>query len=157
MEKLNLSSPWVNFYREIEALFSEDPEIKVAFDEQENVISLYVDNEEKAEALTQLLPSARTYGNVTVSVRVVPANQLAENRLALFQAAFKGNPAFSFAKTVEGDLGLKISFVVFAPKVVQYYQDNLQDINGFRSTLYQEIAADVFEEEDGVFFCTDKA
>lgn len=156
MANYNLSSPWVNFYREIEALFSEDPEVKVEFDEERDAISVFVDNADKADALSQLLPTERTFGNVTVSVRVVPANKLGADRLGLFQRAFKGNPAFAFTKTVEGSLGLSLSFVVFAPKVVQYYQDNLQDLYGCRSTLYQELAADVFGEEDGVFFCTEK-
>jgi hypothetical protein len=48
--------------------------------------------------------------------------------------------------------------VVFVPKVVQYYTDNLGDINGFRTTLYQELAKELFGESEltrGVYFCTD--
>ena len=155
MSKLNLSAPWVIFYKEIEALFRQDPEVKVEFDENTNAIRLYVDSGEKAEALARLLPAERTFGNVTVSVTVVPSNKLKADRLGLFQAAFKGNPAFAYAKTVEGTLGLSLSFVVFKREVVQFFTDNLKDVAGNRSTLYQELAADVFGEEAGGFFCTE--
>jgi hypothetical protein len=48
--------------------------------------------------------------------------------------------------------------VVFVPEVVQYYTDNLGDINGFRTTLYQELAKELFGDSElsrGVYFCTD--
>lgn len=155
MSKLNLSAPWVIFYKEIEALFKEDPEVKTEFDEDANTITLYVDNEEKAEALSQLLHAERTFGNVTVALTVVPGNRLRANRLGIFQAAFKGNPAFAYAKTVEGTFGLTLSFVVFRKKVVQFFADNLKDVAGNRSTLYQDLAADVFGEDAGFSFCTE--
>lgn len=39
-------------------------------------------------------------------------------------------------------------------KVVQYFNDDLGDAHGVCSTLYQEIAKDVFGEHEGIFFCT---
>ena len=155
MTKLNLSSPWMIFFKEIEALFGDDPDITVAFDENIHAVKLYVNDMEKADALCQLLPQERTFGNVTVKVDVIPANTLQEDRLSLFQKAFKGNPAFAYAKTVEGTFGLMANFVVFRKKVVQFFTDNLKDIAGNRSTLYQDIAADVFGEEAGFSFCTE--
>ena len=155
MTKLNLSSPWMIFFREIEALFKDDPDITVAFDENINAIKLYVRNLEKADALGQILPKERTFGNVTVKVDVIPANTLQEDRFVLFQKAFKGNPAFAYAKTVEGTFGLMLNFVVFRKKVVQFFTDNLKDIAGNQSTLYQDIATDIFGEEEGFSFCTE--
>ena len=75
MSKLGLSSPWVNFYRELEALFAKDPEVKVVYDEEKNDVKLYVDNLAKADALAQLLPVERTFGNITITVTVIPANK----------------------------------------------------------------------------------
>jgi hypothetical protein len=43
---------------------------------------------------------------------------------------------------------------VFEKKVVQFFNDQLDDINGNKSTLYQDIAKDVFEKHEGVYFCT---
>ena len=48
------------------------------------------------------------------------------------------------------------NFVVFVPEVVQFYNDDLGDINGLCSTLYQDLAKDLFGEEAGIYFCTDK-
>ena len=48
-----------------------------------------------------------------------------------------------------------LTYVVFTNKVVQFFNDNLNDIYGNVTTLYQEIASDVFDIESGVFFCTD--
>lgn len=153
--KVGLISPWVNFYREIEALFKDDPNIEVTYDEGANVVKLYVIGEKKAEALTQLLPTERTFGSVTIYIQVIPANKLYTNRAGLFEEAFRDNPVFAYAKNVPTSFSsFGANYVVFKNRVVQYYNDDLSDINGLCSTLYQEIAKDIFGEED-VFFCTD--
>jgi len=157
MAKVGLSAPWVEFYDEVEALFKEDKEIKTVYDEDNKIIKVYVSNATKAEALTQLLPAERIFGKVTVQVQVIPANTLDFVPRNLFAVAFEGNPALSFVQDVTGVFENPISYVVFKNKVVQYWNDNLGDIYGNRSTLYQEIAKDVFGDQQGVFFCTDKA
>ena len=149
---IQLSSPWVNFYRELEALFGDDPEIKIEYDEDQN-IDFYVDNEAKAEALLELFPSTRTFGNVTVFVNVIPFNTQRTLYCNIYETAFSGNPAFAY--TVNSTK-LPIQYVVFKNKVVQYGIDSLKDINGLRSTLYQDIATELVGEEEGVFFCTEK-
>ena len=154
MERVILSAPWVTLYRKIDALFGCDPEIRVAYDEEDTAIKLYVENHDKAEALEALLPSERTYGSVTVTITVVPANELTASRAALFRRAFEGNPAFAYEKTAGKGL-YSFSYVVFRNRVVQFFNDDLQDVNGNCSTLYQEIAKDVFGEQEGIFFCTD--
>lgn len=150
---IQLSSPWVNFYRELEALFGDDPEIKIEYDEDQN-IDFYVDNEAKAEALLELLPGTRTFGNVTVFVNVIPFNTRRTIYCNIYETAFSGNPAFAY--TVNSTK-LPIQYVVFKNKVVQYFNDALDDAHGVRSTLYQDIAKDVFGELNGVYFCTDLA
>ena len=153
MAELHLSSPWVNFYREIEALFKEDETVRVGFDENACEIRLDVESTVKAEALTKLLPAEKTFGTVTVKVTVIPANT-EETKSNLFELAFTGNPAVSYMQDVESPFG-KFTYVVFNKQVVQYFNDDLSDINGLRSTLYQDIAKDVFGEGDGIYFCTD--
>lgn len=44
--------------------------------------------------------------------------------------------------------------MLFKKEVVQYFTDNLGDYNGYRSTLYENIARDIFGDIVGVFFCT---
>lgn len=151
---MKLSAPWVNFYRELEALFVQDPEVKVVYEEENNEVKLFVDNARKADALTQLFPAEKEFGNVTLKITVIPANNADVSKADLLAEAFDGNPALSYIQHVDAVLG-SFDYAVFQNKVVQYFNDDLSDINGLRSTLYQDIAKDVFGEDAGVFFCTE--
>lgn len=156
MAKVNLSSPWSNYYKEVKTLFELDPDVNVVFDEENYTLKLYVDGDVKANAIEQLLPQEKTFGNVSVTIQVIPANKTAKNRVELIEAAFRGNPALSYIKTIEGIFTTPINYVVFKNAVVQYFTDNLADIHGFRSTLYQEIAREIIGcDDDNIYFCTD--
>lgn len=154
MEKMKLSAPWYTYYRKINALFEKDPQIKVVFHEDINTLKLYVDDANKAEALEQLLPSEKSFGAVKMSIQVIPANLEAVNP-NLFQTAFDGNPVFSYMETIEGAFSKPITYVVFEPDVVQFFNDDLGDIHGNCNTLYQDIAKEIFDSADNIFFCTD--
>ena len=80
---------------------------------------------------------------------------MGEEKVSLFQAALAGNPVFAFTKTNEGVFTIPLSYVVFKNRVVQFFADNLQDVNGNITTLYETIAKDVFGETPGICFCTD--
>ena len=156
---ITLSSPWITFYRELRALFEKDPDIEIDYDDDQKEINLYVDNEEKAEAISVIVPYSRTFGNVTVFVNVIPANDVDNYvfnhdkiTIETFETAFEGNPTFEYVYTSQK---LPISYVIFKNKVVQYFNDALNDVHGLCSTLYQEIAKDVFGQYDGIYFCTE--
>lgn len=155
-KKPTLSPPWFKYFREIEALFLKDPEVTVSFDEITMTLKLYVNNEDKAEALTRLLPNEKSFGSIVLTINVVPANNFEEQKIDLFRKAFDGNKAVSYITTVGGSMLPPINYIVFRNEVVQFFNDNLDDINGNYSTLYQEIAKDIFGSMPGIFFCTDK-
>ena len=149
-------SPWIGYYKEIESLFQEDSTVKVKYDDSKNTIKLYVEDEEKADALAQLLPNRKVFGNITVNIDVIPANKVETPKIDLFRKAFEGNGAVAYIETVDNASSNAFHFVVFQPEIVQYYNDDLSDINGLRSTLYQDIAKEIFGEREGIYFCTDK-
>ena len=155
MARINLSAPWVIFYREINAMFEEDPEVRVLYDEEKNLIKLFIDNEAKANALQSLLPDVKRYGNVELKIEVIPYNNAGETKENLYATAFAGNPALSYIKTIKGIFTNDLTYVVFKNKVVQFFNDDLGDVNGMCSTLYQYIAVDLFEDTEGIYFCTD--
>ena len=157
MARLNLSSPWIQFYHELTAMFRYDPDIKIIFDEDHKDIKMYVDSMQKAAALAELLPVEKIFGNVKLKITIIPSNTEAEGEEEgnVFEKAFKGNPAFCFSCTIEGILTNPLTYVVFDNTVVQYFTDDLGDINGVRSTLYQDIAKEIFNRKEGVFYCTD--
>ena len=158
---LSLSTPWAIYFRQIEALFKEDPEIRVTFDneiEEEKEIKIYVENQDKADALAELLPEEKEFGNVVVKVTIIPANVEENTTLKLIERAFRGNPALKYIKSTEPSAtAYSADYVVFKKQVVQYFNDSLADVNGQCSTLYQELAKEVIELKDGeiVYFCTD--
>lgn len=152
MKNTNLISPWENFYKEIEVMFGQDEDIEIEIDRENYEVILKVNNPAKADALTCILPTEKEFGAISVKITVVPAN--GKTRYTeFFRQAFTGNPAFSYAESVDGlfDVG----YVVFVKEVVQYHNDNTGDINGNVSTLYQEIAKDIFRDIPGIFYCTD--
>lgn len=157
MNKARMSAPWVLYYREINELFNPDPNVRVEYDDKEKTITLYVEGQEKATAITHILPQKKTYGNVTLTIRIVPSNKNM-NEEDYIAKAFEGNPVFSYIYKVpiEVTQSNPMTYVAFQNKVVQYYGDNLHDPHGNVSTLYEIIARDVIGESDGVFFCTDR-
>ena len=153
-KNVNLSAPWEIFYSEMEQLFGMDPEIDVSVDREAKQVKLLVDSSVKADALAKLLPAEKAFGETVVKISVVPANE-EDSLISLYERAFFGNPAFAYTLSEEDDSLFDAAYVVFEKEVVQFYCDNLADCYRNRSTLYQEIAKDVFGENPGVFFCTD--
>lgn len=149
-----MSPPWVLYYKEVEALFGKDPDVAVDYDEEENEIVMLVEDSEKADAISQLLPTEKDFGNVTLKIKVIPANGSNETKADLIAKAFDGNPVLDNIYTATGVMTQDYNYVIFTNEVVQYWSDNLGDANGLTSTLYQEIAKDVLGEEFGIFYCT---
>lgn len=158
-ENFQLSSPWVLYVNEIKAFFKGDKDVEVIFDEDTNTVKLLVNGAEKADALTQLLPAKKQFGNVTLTIQIIPANRFEPNKLDLFRKAFADNPIvtdyISIPKEITG-FANDFNYLVFKKEVVQYHNDSLNDPHGNCSTLYQNIAEEVFDNYSGVYFCTDK-
>lgn len=161
--RTKISPPWFTFVSELKAMFGEDPDIRIEHTDEFKV-KMYVNDANKATALNLLVPYSKNYGNVDVIIEVIPSNGYlgsfeTKDYSELFKAAFKNNPVLSYVQKVEGLFDFKAIYVIFKNKVVQYFNDNLCDINGNTSTLYEDIARDIFSDnvESGVFFCTDVA
>lgn len=159
MAKLKLSSPWATCFRQFKAFFQKDNGIRVIFDEDVPSIKLYVDDAKKADALAYLIPSRRQFGNIEMRITIIPPNggglnaEEYDNPGAAILSALKGNKAIVGFQPVES-AGFSALFIVFAKEVVQYYNDNLADLNGLTSTLYQDLAEEIFTNHRGIFFCT---
>lgn len=157
--RTKISPSWYTFISELNAMFGEDPDIRIEHNQYK--VKMYVADANKASALFTLLPMYKDYGNVTLSIDVIsPNGEIAsldtKDYSLIWETAFKNNPVLSFVKKVEGIFGFSAIYVVFKNKVVQYFNDNLNDIYGNTSTLYEDIATDIFDEvKTGTFFCTD--
>lgn len=157
MAILYLSAPWHVYYRELCLLFEHDEEVRIVYDIDEQVISIYVDNAVKADAMAAVLPSEKQFGNVTLTIVVIPANNLNLRctQGSIYEDLFYKNPIVNEVYTVDGIMTNPITYVVFKKEIVQYFNDDLGDAHGMCTTLYQDIAKRVFKPIDGVHFCTD--
>jgi len=153
MEYVKLSPPWVTYYKELQALFSEDPEVKTIFDQNTMQISVYVDNSAKAEALESLLKDTVEFGNVTVKVTVIPSNKTGNRFKDVFATAFEGNEALVGTKGTTNPLG-SFNYVIWTRIVAQFFNDNLGDVNGNQTMLFEQVARDVLKPLSGVYHCT---
>ena len=157
--RMKISPPWITYLNELEALFGHDSDINIDYDSHYREVKLFVEDSEKAAALDRILPNKKVFGNVTLYIIVIPANGYQDiNDLSIdevFNAAFKNNPVYAFSKAITGQWSFNCTYVVFKNRVVQFFNDNLRDIHGNISTLYQDIAEDVFAPLDGVAYCTD--
>lgn len=154
---LTLSAPWITFVHYIENLFSGDSEVETSYSEDTYTLKIFVNNEEKYEALRKLIPSTKEFGNITLHIDIVPADEKdgKVNYADLYKKAFKGNPHVDDIKVVRDYVGGDITFVVFKKEVVQFFNDNICDLHGLMSTLDEDMAREVFISVANVNFCTD--
>lgn len=154
---VKLVSPWAEHARKIEALFESDPDVKVEYNNDVPEVTLYVIGIDKADALTKLLPVSKNFGSIELKITVIPNNVEAATPDQLFRKAFFRNPAFNFAETVHNVLmSNPTTYIVFKPEIVQYYNDDIGDYFGHRSTLYQYLAKEVFNDIPGVYYSTNE-
>lgn len=154
MSKLKLSAPWETFYSEVKELFSGDPKVKVAYDAEAQEMKLYVDGERKAAALTELLPAEKHFGNVVVKIEVIPANKDDEHIYNLYKDAFDGNEVVDDVVRLRTPDGGSANYIMFRNEVVQFFNDDISDPRGMESTLYENIAREVFVNQGGEFYST---
>ena len=162
--RVKISPPWITYVNKLEALFDGDPliafNVNYAGEDGPSVV-LATNDGDKAAALVKLLPEEVCFGNVVLTIGVdcpKMSNRAFVSKKELFEVAFKGNPAFAYAVSPqeEGYQWMAVTYVVFKNCVVQFFNDNLNDCHGIVSTLYQEIAGEIFADTvNGVYYNTD--
>lgn len=156
--ELKVSPPWITYYHYLDRIFAEDREVTVLYDNDEHEIKLLVNGQDKADAIDRIIVHEVDFGNVKLKVTVVPSND--NSTAATIRKAFAGNGAVE-AIIEGGDKALPFYddriFVLFAPEVVQFFNDNLADFYGLETTLYQTIAREVFDTGAEVAFGTNIA
>ena len=157
MAIVKLSAPWQTYYKELSLLFERDNEVRIIYDTDDQIINIYVDNAVKAEAMAAALPAVKQFGSVELEINIIPSNRvnmLKASKGKGFVDLFKGNSIVDDIVVVDGIMTNSITYVIFKKEVVQYFNDDLGDAHGVCSTLYQDIAKRIFEDHEGVFFCT---
>lgn len=153
---VKLSAPWVTYANEVKAMFGRDPEIEISFCNENETpeIKMLIGNRRKYEALRQLLPEEKEFGNVKLKITLTSAEAEPATAQTIL-AAFEGNPVFSQVITIDGAYGNPITYVMFGKEAVQYWNDNMADPHGMVTTLYQYIARRLFNPLSGVMYSTE--
>lgn len=150
--EMRLSPPWVEYMRWIQAIYGKDEQVEISFDEERCRLTLRVKDRYKADAIASLLPTQVQFGNVIMSISVVPAN---DNDVAdAFNTAFRGNPAFGGIVNVLQNGG-NITYALFKPNVVQYYNDDISSCYGYATTTLENVAKQVFKDVGDVRICSE--
>ena len=155
--ELNLQSPWITHVNKIMSLFKEDPDIHFNYNEDTFTLTMYVDNNAKAEALHKIIDPVKKFGNITLKINIVPANTNNNDITGILNCAFSGNPHFSRIEKVESGLGIiGGTYCVFKKEVIQFYNDDLTDLYRNYNGLAEDIARDVLNINNAsINFCTD--
>lgn len=161
--RLKLSPPWITYTHMLQALFDGDSQIafNVNYGSDNPSVVIATNNGDKATALAKLLPEEKVFGNIKLQITIDGpfSNRAFTSPKELFETVFEKNPAFAYcvAPVDEGYFYVDFTYVVFKNCVVQFFNDNLNDAHGVISTLYQDIAAEIFEDANlpGVHYCTD--
>lgn len=152
-----ISPPWVTYWRKLVALFDGDDDVSVEYgnDKDETIVSIYVNGEQKSEAIRKILPESVQFGNVVLDINVIPNNTDVNSLINDFKIAFAGNKNVTDIITLPPGGTFPMSYVIFKKEVVQFFNDDLTDIYGNETTLNEEIAREVFGDVSGISFCTD--
>lgn len=151
MPDLKLSPPWVIYANKVKAVFDGDPDVSVEYDDDEVAVKLYVDNQEKADALARILPVTREFGNVALGIQVIPANDDV-SRVELFRRAFEGNPAVVEVASVPNPFGPAENHMVVTPRVVQFPNDDIGTLYRLFTGTLEGVMKDVLEGcHDGIY------
>ena len=151
-EKLDLSADWITYITFLRIIF---PENKIVYNNDTKTVRIYSDDANKAYAMARLLPSAITFGNVTLFIEIIPGN-FEDDPVKLMKILFEVSPVVDDIITIQPDgCSNQFTYILFKNEVVEFWNDNLGDPHGLSFTLLQDIADKLFEgEHDGVLFTT---
>lgn len=154
---LNVSAPWYTFIRRVHAIFGEDEDIDIVYNQEDNELKLYVRDGVKADALTKLFDTEKIFGNVTTKITIIPANEQ-ETIADIYRKAFSGNPVVKDIIVDQNPYAPNMTYVLFEDTPIQYFNDRLDHPAGVETILFEDAARDVFEGHcDGVYFGTECA
>ena len=153
--KLELLSPWMIHAKKVHALFGEDPDISMTYQDDGTSprVKIFVKNPIKATCIDKIIKHEIIFGNITLYVDVIPSNE-AISVDQLFRMAFVGNPLFSEFVSESTPFGT-VNYTIFNPQIIQYLSDDTSDVYGLDSVLAEDLAREVLNDEFAVNYCTD--
>lgn len=142
---LKLQPPWNTYVSKIRAIFENDPDIRIEFNDSTSkpVVTMYVENGTKADALQQLLGTEKKFGNISLGINIIPANKELNTPTDILQAALDGNPIVTQIETYDV-FGGEMTFCEFRKEVIQFPNDDCSDLYGNFNGLAEDLARELF-------------
>ena len=155
-EAVGLSSPWATCAKKIMAMFKDDEEITVKFDETNYIVYIESVNTYKIDALMKLFKPSITFGNVTLKIEPKVINGDARKTLATrLKTAFSGNPIVSQIIEAPNPFGDEELYLLFKKEVIQFPNDDTSDYYGNFNGLAEDFARELFKNDVAVNIGTD--
>lgn len=148
MEDFTKCSPWVSYVHKLIALFGQDPDITIEYkSSQDNeMVALRVSGQDKANAISKILPGQINVGGRTVVIQIIPSNE-GNNVQRIFEMAFRDNPVFDkYIEICPEGTNNPFRYALFKPQVVQYWDDDLSNPHGITSDIPANIANYVLKD-----------
>mgnify|MGYP003321061786 CR=1 FL=1 len=148
-ENVKLSPPWDGYMNMLASFFKGDKRVRVGGCDDKRVGTIEVFDTKMYCALEQVLNKKIRFGNVTLRIRIVPANDLKAFKntmtdLAALKVVLSGNPAFAKFITRKTEVGNAV-FCMFKPVVLMWYNDNLGSPYKQTASVYELAAQTVFK------------
>ena len=159
-----LSPPWESFRSELNATVGVTPGVSVSPTVETATgytVTIKANTHARGVAIASVVAPTQTFGNVVVTVRVVGPNKeaiagvtptSADILAAQETRAFAGNPLFQRAVVrqalpIEGSP--EVVYPVFDRAVVQYFDDNIADLDNNANKVAADAFADVLDRAPG--------
>ena len=152
-DQVGMSSPWVTYARKLAMLLTAD-DTEVEYNSEKKKVTIRTNSFDKCAAFTKLLPQAVVFGNVILTIDIIPANDIDD--VTMFKHIFANSPIVDKIVTIQPEgTSNPFTYILFKKEVVEYWDDNLGNPHGFMFDLYQNMAENVFEDNhDGIIFTT---
>ena len=160
MQNVNVSAPWIGYYRKVYNLFCEDKELTIS-DLEDTAdgykFSIESANGDKLQAIEKLIGAVHMVGSVKVTIEYKYANTTATDWEKVYVDAFKGNPNFKeIVSHTDPIMQTKFVYAVFARKVISFYNDNLGDYAGNEHYIPADIVKEIAATDALIHVCTEK-
>jgi len=161
--KLRLSPPWYTFFNYVINSVGRDRCVEV-FEMQEIsdgnfLIPIEVRGRDKAIALATILVPCVNFGNINVRIEVIQCGQVVKpddrcqdecSLMRIFEEAFGTNHYYEYVEFRRVFSSI-IVFPVFKKEVIQFFNDDLSDLNNSFNGVAAHVFAEVLEKQiDGI-------
>jgi hypothetical protein len=161
-KKVTLEAPWDSYYKKVWNMFTPDKELEVTdlleVEGGQYVFNIESTNTDKIIALSKILKSDISFGNISMHINFLVKNEEADGTafsLDDIQTAFDGNPLFVEVSGGEGGYPTINTYAVMAREIISYYDDDLLDYCGNAHMLPAEIMREIGVETAGISYCTE--